>query len=440
MSKYQSTHTGAQIDQYLDEAHALHVKEQSMPPVINLQVSASASNVSITQNLRDGSSLSLSIPSATQATAGLMSSADKASLEDTVNEISVGWDTDKLVLTVTHTGDDEDYINIPSATQEFAGVMSAADKARLDTAVQSETMAGTSYRKTVAFPDDDAGFEISVTELSTGDKSEISADEEGMYIKSAKELGISSDTAIELDAPAIRINGKNLNTESPLRKLYTNAGAVYNPTTGLYSLNGLTDITEDEMAVIYADTYRKQCGQDLSFLYTATKARTNFAPTNRADNLPELNFLDAFMFCTHIEVALIGREYQDDYPVVRYLKFSNLSEAFYSCTRLKKIIGVLNLTNCTGSLGTTFNGCNALEDVQILGLKSSLDLQSPVISYDSLRFLVDHAANTSIITVKVHPTVWDWLNGGAQPTEGHTAAEWQAINTDANAKHISFAY
>lgn len=40
-----------------------------------------------------------------------------------------------------------------------------------------------------------------------------------------------------------------------LRDLYISAGAVYNEATGFYELNGLTDITEEEMRVIYEKTW-----------------------------------------------------------------------------------------------------------------------------------------------------------------------------------------
>ena len=38
-----------------------------------------------------------------------------------------------------------------------------------------------------------------------------------------------------------------------LRDLYISAGAKYNEATGYYELNGLTDITEDEMKVIWQE-------------------------------------------------------------------------------------------------------------------------------------------------------------------------------------------
>ena len=46
-----------------------------------------------------------------------------------------------------------------------------------------------------------------------------------------------------------------LNTQQGNRALYVAAGAVYNEKTGFYELNGLTDITEEQMKVIYVQTH-----------------------------------------------------------------------------------------------------------------------------------------------------------------------------------------
>ena len=64
-----------------------------------------------------------------------------------------------------------------------------------------------------------------------------------------------------------------------------------------------------------------------------------------------------------------------------------------------------------------------------------------VIDYDSIKYLVDNAANTSAITITVHPTTYGYLTGTIQPTEqvGGTTEEWQAIVTTAADKQITFA-
>lgn len=295
MSQYKSTHTGPQIDQYLDEAHALKMKEDSMPPVINIQRSISSDSISLTQNMRNGSSIDVTIPSATTTKAGLMSSADKSRLDRTIGRLEM-----------------------------------------------------------------DALEEI-VSSLYNG-----------------------------------------------VRQNYINAGATYDEDSGFYSMNGLTDITEAQMSVIYADTYRKQCSKDLSYMFYGSKARTNFPARNRETWENGLTCLD-LCYCRNMEVFKWGPEYDSSQSEKYYGTIETATEMFNGCIALHTIIGVLNLSPITSKPTTMFGDCNALENVQILGLKTSLDITSPSISSRSLMFIVEHSANTTNITIKVHTTVMDKL-------------------------------
>lgn len=76
-------------------------------------------------------------------------------------------------------------------------------------------------------------------------------------------------------------------------------------------------------------------------------------------------------------------------------------------------------------------------------MKSNLSFceNSPLINYESVNYLVTNAANTSAITVTVHPTTYSYLTGTAQPSAevGGTSEEWQALLTTAQGKQISFA-
>jgi hypothetical protein len=96
-----------------------------------------------------------------------------------------------------------------------------------------------------------------------------------------------------------------------------------------------------------------------------------------------------------------------------------------------------------------FGSCWELETFYLRRLTKSLKLdQSPNISYDSLRYLVDNAttmsASSTAITVTVRPSVYAKLTGD---TTNSTAAaltedeltKWQAIATDAAKINIAFA-
>lgn len=72
-----------------------------------------------------------------------------------------------------------------------------------------------------------------------------------------------------------------LNTQQGNRALYVAAGAVYNQNTGFYELNGLTDITEEQMREIYVQTNPTKRVADLCSVLNASSIRTNFPFLNR---------------------------------------------------------------------------------------------------------------------------------------------------------------
>lgn len=465
MSKYKSTHTGEQIDQYLDEAHALHVKERSMPPVINLMVSASES-VSITQNMRDGSSLSLSIPQATTTKAGVMSAADKAKLDgaaaqeyvDAFAEVVIGnEETERThhLQSVTNIAaspyaggvdlevykggsQSPSHVDMPSATTSAAGVMSAADKTKLDgidpNNIQPKsfvaTYGTTTYQEIVNAKNAGKDIVCYYGGISYHRATEVN----GEFINVRKDPdGRINVRWLNVDTSNAWTYGNyELYKESAERQKYINAGATYNAATGYYSLNGLTDITEEEMAVIYADTYRKQCGKDMSYMLAGSKARTNLPARNRTSGEYGLTTALLFGSCSKMEIIKWGEPYSDDHtsPLQYYGHIALCTEMFNGCISVHTIIGAIDMESITAKPINMFGNCNALENVQILALKTSLDLQSPVISHDSLMFLVEHAANTLAITVKVHQDVWARIN----------STEWGDIYVAATAKNISFAY
>lgn len=114
-----------------------------------------------------------------------------------------------------------------------------------------------------------------------------------------------------------------------LRDLYISAGAVYNEETGYYELNGLTDITEEEMRVIYKYAGTPQ----VKGAFAYSKARTNLPmPGMYNGSVYGAMFYD----CPNLEVAYLGNR-QDhptnyDFPLV-YTEGNNF---FYLCQKLKK--------------------------------------------------------------------------------------------------------
>lgn len=207
----------------------------------------------------------------------------------------------------------------------------------------------------------------------------------------------------------------------PNRKLYEAAGAKFNEETGFYELNGLTDITEEEMADIY-----QYSTNYIGFgAFDGCKARTlKIFPTALiCDSGPSLH--TTFRGCTLLEVLVFHKTY-DIVP-------SNLSSTFKWCAKLNSIIGVINLTNINkySLLYESFVGCQKLVNIKIKLLKANIGFKdSPLLSKESLQYMVENSAATSPITITLHADVYAKV--------ASAEAEWGDIFTLSQSKNISF--
>lgn len=230
-----------------------------------------------------------------------------------------------------------------------------------------------------------------------------------------------------------------------LHKVYEKYGAVYNAETGYWELNGLTDLTEEDMWDIYVENIGVSFGTHLNDnymlrLWPFKNARIRFI---RIED-PEYCNLSAFVFCRLNRKLEVFRCMNESGAETRLEISGRATGLFYWCEKLKDagIINVSGVSTFIESNILSFNNCAKLSRVLLLNLKLDISFQdSPLISYESLNYLVTNAANTAAITVTVHPTTYSYLTGTAQPTEevGGTTEEWQALVTTAQGKQISFA-
>lgn len=220
-----------------------------------------------------------------------------------------------------------------------------------------------------------------------------------------------------------------LNTQQGNRALYEAAGAVYNEETGFYELNGLTDITEAQMKTIYIHTHGAQRMFYRNNVFeNANTIRTNLPFRNNFSIGLDGKCRCAFTNCSILEVAHVSDS---------VLYVDNVAYMFEGCLKLKKVIGILNIRNITNISGSgivrMFLSCALLEDIQIKNLKISISFgNSPLISLESLQYLISNASNLSAITVTVHADVYAKIND-------ETNTDWHALLALAQEKQITFA-
>lgn len=136
-----------------------------------------------------------------------------------------------------------------------------------------------------------------------------------------------------------------------------------------------------------------------------------------------------FISCNNIEV--IALDVQGYTGMFRITHFGE--RAFGGCQKLRKVRGIFYMKTGTANHVGAFEGCKALEEIRIKGLKADLSFtQCPKLSLATLEYIVDNAENTSAITITLHADVY-----GKITDEGN--AEWFALLGKAAAKNISFA-
>lgn len=212
----------------------------------------------------------------------------------------------------------------------------------------------------------------------------------------------------------------------------------YNADTGYFELNGLVDITYKEAVLIYAN--RRKVSLENNGFYAQYKGRTNLMTWTDNGHFAYSKGLEyMFSTCVNLEVARINQDGANLAAPASMLRM------FINCGKLRKVLGVLNVT-ATTQIQQAFEGCAQLQEVQIRGLKIDLSLSdSPLISQSSLSYLIAQAANGSkVITVTVHPDVYakltgDTSNAAVQELTVEELAQWQALVATAQQKKISFA-
>ena len=185
-----------------------------------------------------------------------------------------------------------------------------------------------------------------------------------------------------------------------LRDLYISAGAKYNKATGFYELNGLTDITEAEMRVIWQEDLSGWYINDRTNLTRNIKTKGNAGGYNRG--------IDITNMCVdnrNITVFNFGFD-----PYARYL-----DNAFSGCIKLETIDTRFPITPYSGNVGPNiFRDCTALKEVRFnMGyVNYAVNVKfpkSPLISKDSILSII----KTTPTTGSVKPLVAVGLNESA---------------------------
>ena len=190
----------------------------------------------------------------------------------------------------------------------------------------------------------------------------------------------------------------------------------YNSATGFFECNGVNDLNVADARNINIACSQMRNTRNAEFMFAAYKFRT----------LPKVNIYVGgdsvsadrmFQLCNMLESINLSE----------VVAFSLMIMMFRFCNNLHTIKGLTMAQNIqeNGASGT-FAGCVKLRNVEIKKAKVNISFSdSPLLSLDSIQYLVANAANTSPITVTLHPDAYARLT--------------DEIITAATAKQINFA-
>lgn len=201
--------------------------------------------------------------------------------------------------------------------------------------------------------------------------------------------------------------------DSSLRDLYISAGAKYNEATGFYELNGLTDITEEEMRVIYEKTWgwwlhlpslngfgsalprtNIPC-PDYKIISYASNISLNsvFAVSGSDDNLEVVNLRALYTPTSFDEIKIV-----------------DFNWAFQGNKKIKEVQGIINVKEVRSDLRIGGN----IETINIKGLKVNIRFfNSQRLSKESVLYMINNSEATSAITIGLQQEVYDVIKDDA---------------------------
>lgn len=192
-------------------------------------------------------------------------------------------------------------------------------------------------------------------------------------------------------------------------------GATRVGDTGYWSLNGITDLTEEDMMCIYmSNSLITRNTPYTANQYSVYQGRTIIAPNHGggiANN--KSNLYQAFYNAVNLEVLPVS-------PSSGFRLVSSMSYAFYGCKKLHSITGVLDVSSIT-SFSSAFTNCTSLKTLKLKGLNADLSLSaSPNISKESMLYAINNAGSEAI-TITLHAEAFARLANDADILAALTA-------------------
>ena len=211
----------------------------------------------------------------------------------------------------------------------------------------------------------------------------------------------TSETAVMSQKASTMAFAANTPSGDPMHNMYVAVGAVWNGDTGFWEMNGINDLTNEDMLWVYKMSYVQPLPVDRyeytpyayssRFIIKARTTSTNFAKTSNIQGI----MMPVFTWNGIIEIIQF---YKNALPK---LHLSNYLALGY-CENLKEIRDTVIINNAHTSLDRDYN----LVEVRFI-LESNVKIgDSPKLSIASVKYMIENASS-SAITITLHPEAYE---------------------------------
>lgn len=185
--------------------------------------------------------------------------------------------------------------------------------------------------------------------------------------------------------------------------------AIVEHLQGHWYLNGIGDITNEEMRDIYNITMPATCSSTWMHLFRSVppfekNPRTNIVHANLFST-GQVQSLSAAFYKTMMNIVRIsGKNNINKYPIMNP---KDLGHAFYQ-SNLTHIIGPLGLSQDSSNSIKYAGSFNNITHFFLHGIKSDIPIfdKSSLIEKRSLKYMINNATTTSTITITLHPDAY----------------------------------
>lgn len=205
-------------------------------------------------------------------------------------------------------------------------------------------------------------------------------------------------------------------TSGTLRDQYISAGAKYNEATGFYELNGLTDITEEQMRVIYEKTWGWWLALPNLNGFGDSSARTNIPCPDykRLYYLTNCNFSSTFAVTGNVDNLEVLNFNPIRHPNGNFTRLS-IRAMNWMCQSNNKpltIMGTFDVGDVPDNNSLNIGG--NIKTITIKNLSKNIRFyNSQRLSKESVLYMINNSAATSAITIGLNKAVYDVMKDDA---------------------------